>query len=418
MATLATIGARASGSGGIVIDLDVAGKQKSLPIDDGDALRQACEVTGQRLREIVADLKGVHPPVDKRRRAFERLLGLGRKLGRVLSDADDVLWGEIVELWQSAWPVWGGATTDIPVVEVRAPGVLLPFELLPLFATGGMPSTADDAGLLEAADRFLGFRAVVRRLPPGDDPQVVELSSAGGLPVQVMRYRETGLLGREKYRGFDDEPKVLARAGIDVEGPWPSGTMATPTVVEHLIDALYDPKMGLDGAKRAGLPAQLQHFVCHCHTDASEAGEFYVKLSSSSSSEYRIDLDTIGDGYTERRESGRPVPAVRAPVVMNACGSSRVDPTSSLSFPKYFLRNGHRAFVGTLTKVPDSVAPPFAERLYRFLLAGYTLGESLVLARRRLLVDKKTPLGLLYVLYGNDLVGVSDKRPAVAPTIV
>jgi hypothetical protein len=86
-----------------------------------------------------------------------------------------------------------------------------------------------------------------------------------------------------------------------------------------------------------------------------------------------------------------------------------------LSFQRWFMGNRHKAFIGTHVAIPDDVAADFAERFYRFLLGGFTFGEAIVLARRQLLADKRSLLGLLYVLFGNDLLEVEVKHAELLP---
>jgi len=93
-------------------------------------------------------------------------------------------------------------------------------------------------------------------------------------------------------------------------------------------------------------------------------------------------------------------PTARAIVILNACGPSKTDPVSACSFPKLFLREGHRAFLGTETKVPDEVAAQFSRLLYIGLLGGLDLGQATLRARRMLLKEFHNPLGVLFVMYG------------------
>ena len=92
-----------------------------------------------------------------------------------------------------------------------------------------------------------------------------------------------------------------------------------------------------------------------------------------------------------------------------------MDPWSALSFQQHFLKNHHRAFLGTQAAINDADAADYADLLYRFLLGGYTLGEAVVLARRQLLADTGSPLGLLYVQYGNDQFAVEKAHEEELP---
>jgi hypothetical protein len=103
------------------------------------------------------------------------------------------------------------------------------------------------------------------------------------------------------------------------------------------------------------------------------------------------------------------------PLFVNACGSSAIDLWSSQSFHGWFLANGHPAYIGTQAAVPDRFAAQMAEWIYRLLLGGFSLGEAVLLARRRTLRTGWGPLGILYVLHGNDQLSVARPRPEVLP---
>src|SRR5262249_14261418 len=142
--------------------------------------------------------------------------------------------------------------------------------------------------------------------------------------------------------------------------------------------------------------------------------EYELILSDEKGQRLSVTLGQIRVGYDKLVDSaGQPGP--RAPVILNACGTSTVNPWSGLSFQRWFIQNKHRAFIGTQAAIPDHVAADFAERFYRFLLGGYTFGEAIVLARRQLLADTKSLLGFLYVLFGNDLLEVEVKHPQLLP---
>jgi hypothetical protein len=114
-------------------------------------------------------------------------------------------------------------------------------------------------------------------------------------------------------------------------------------------------------------------------------------------------------GYQYRNRPGDRSLDQRAVVVLNACGSSYVDPRTAGSFPRWFVANGHRAFVGTQINVPNSLAAEWARRMYEALLGEppRTLGEANVVAGRGLLDDWKNPLGLVYAVYGEPELSIA-----------
>src|SRR6202012_5012423 len=75
-------------------------------------------------------------------------------------------------------------------------------------------------------------------------------------------------------------------------------------------------------------------------------------------------------------------------VFMNACGSARLRADSAFSFPKLFLDNENRGFIGTEIEMPDDLAMAFSGAFYeRFLRWGMPLGRAILESRRYLLYE-------------------------------
>jgi hypothetical protein len=290
------------------------------------------------------------------------------------------------------------------VVEVRGHDDEFPFEFLPLF---DRTPINDFANLAEAEDtlrRFLGFGAAVRRTM-GEPVATEDLIASPRLPVQFLRYTT---------RRAADEAAYLCGwlPQIDMEGPWPGPGLSPEDAEKYLIGALYDPTKNLAGQERSGPPTQIQHFACHCRTaNRTDAGYTLVFGGPDKKDERQITLAGIRQGFWERDPIPDDLAESRPLIILNACCSAKIDKESRRSFQKWFLKNHHRGFVGTESEVPDDVAADFAERLYEEMLGGRPLGEAVVLARRRLLAERSSPLGLLYVLYGDPALGVSRSAP-------
>ncbi len=88
-------------------------------------------------------------------------------------------------------------------------------------------------------------------------------------------------------------------------------------------------------------------------------------------------------------------------IVMNACEMGNMDPNYTSYFARALLACGARGVVATECEVPDDFAADFTEQLYTHLLAGKTLGESILLTRRYFWEKHKNPSGLLYSIYGS-----------------
>jgi hypothetical protein len=86
-------------------------------------------------------------------------------------------------------------------------------------------------------------------------------------------------------------------------------------------------------------------------------------------------------------------------IVMNTCESGNLDPLRNSGFTPTFLKRGARGVVATESTIPVATAGAFTELLYERLLAGETVGQSLLAVRRTLWEKEQNPTGLLYSMY-------------------
>jgi CHAT domain len=308
---------------------------------------------------------------------------------------------EIRARFIKAWPQWHHPTDVVPVIEIRGHDQEFPFELLPLFDATPVVDFANYAEAEDAIQRFLGFGVAMRRTI-GEEVQAADLEATPQLPLQFLRYEMDGTVTEGSYFG-----ECLNR--IALEGPWPKPDIETKDVRERLIDALYDPMKTLTGEMRDGPPVQIQHFACHCETSSGTDTGYALILGGPDAGRRSITLGRIRTGFRVRRQQLGAIADARPLIVANACGSSKIDKETRRSFPRWFLNNRHRGFLGTETDVPDEVAAAFAERLYTSLLNDHPLGEAVVLARRQLMAERCNPLGLLYVLYGDPGLVIANR---------
>lgn len=373
----------------------------------GEILQRLVGASLERPRSA-QDLKG----------ALSGMFDAGWLLGRRLTGDDAELYACVREAFQRSWPTWENPSRDdIPVVQLVGHSISFPVELLPVFSDQEIRDLHNDADLATAAQRFLGFTAVIRRIAPGASCMPDLLRNKQKLPIQFLRYLEPGRRGLVKSRtqsGFEQEQRFMASLddALVVDGPWPMSPVTAEQVKQRLAAALFDPSCRLGAA--AGPPAELTHFACHFEMEGRDFDDCELILSDEHGQRVSVTVGPLLASYG-RQPNAASARGPRAPVILNACGSSTVDPWSGLSFQQWFIRNKHRAFIGTQAAIPDEVAAEFAERFYRFLLGGYTFGEAIVLARRQLLADTKSLLGLLYVLFGNDLLEVEVKNPRILP---
>jgi CHAT domain len=318
----------------------------------------------------------------------------------MLTGGDSARLNEIRMRFEHAWPYWRRAPDMIPLVEVISHDEDFPFGLMPLLDWDNVARFENYAEAEYALRRFVGFSMAVRHTK-GEKVTGADLQ-ARPLRVQLITY-EDPKIGSALERGFFQElPEV-----VEVEGPWPGAGLDPEIVAEHLFDALYDPVRTLSGAAHTGLPVQIQHFACHC-TTFNQADTSYTLTLGSEKQAYQITLGAIQWAFLSRLRSSPAATGPRPLVIANACGSAKVDKESGMSFQKYFLKNGHRGFLGTEIEVPGEIAAHFANFLYQELLAGRPFGEAVVRSRWRLLAERGSPLGLLYTMYGDPLLAVAD----------
>ncbi len=319
----------------------------------------------------------------------------------MLTGHDAGLLNEIRNRFIDAWPQWQRAQDIIPLVEIRSHDEDFPFELLPLFDWTDVGTFDNYAEAEQALRRFVGFGIVVRRTK-GEQVGTADLQ-ARPLRVQFITY-DDDRIGTGLERGFFEEKRGL----IDVEGPWPGPDLEPERVAELLIGALHDPARGLSGTTRTGPPTQIQHFACHCKT-VNQTATGYTLVLGREGQESNVTLGAIESGFLTCLQRFGSISGPRALVIANACGSAKIDKDSRASFQRWFLRNGHRGFVGTETDVPGNIAAHFACFFYQELLAGRPFGEAVVRSRRRLLTERGSPLGLLYTMYGDPLLAIADR---------
>ncbi|BCJ76637.1 hypothetical protein CS0771_61810 [Catellatospora sp. IY07-71] len=411
---IATVSVRSPRAGiGVEVCFEFPGTGQTvhLPLPDRGLLAEVRRKAGIYLERVVPLTARLNAGTEQAASALRILLNKGRELTALLVQDDIERFLRLESAFRAAWPRWRSAdwsddTAPLPMVELHCHDDTLPLELLPLFDFGPLPELRTYADLAAAASRFLGFATVVRRVVPTPVPADRVLRNDPALPVQFLRHR--GLPSAQ------EEERFLASLGghVRVDGPWPVA-QDEGEVRDALLRALYDGSP-LDGSAGTAPPVQVQHFACHCDTTAELDDDYVLALSTRNGKARRLTFGELREGYYERIFADGDSGGHRAVIILNACASSRTNPLTAYSFPRWFLNRGHRAFIGTETDVPDGVAAGFAAAFYgRLLEARRPLGEAVVWARRDLLRDFRNPLGLLYVMYGDTQLTVERARPGV-----
>lgn len=326
----------------------------------------------------------------------EALGSMGRRMVLILFENAPNVIQALQTFWQAAIPAWRNDAYT-PVVDCLGDeDHLIPLEFLPLFDMAGCDEgISGRAGFVRACRSFVGFSCVVRRhilpVPVAGDNNIV--AEANGR--LVLRYlHDEGLSGAKIERLWLSSN---AAARVLLLGPYPDHDQT----LADLAAQIFNP------SKSSAYPHSdnIQHFSCHCDTTPARPVDYELKLFGTGR-ELRATLGELGDVLV-RQAADEPRGEQSMPlIVLNACGSSKVDPLSSMSFPKLFLKNGNRGFLGTEIAIPDEEAAEFSIAFYRSLLMRQEpFGLAAHRARTHLLEEFGNPIGIAYSVYGNtDLI--------------
>ncbi len=398
---LATIHVDQNGAGPTVV-VDVRGADREpLPVRP-DELKDIAKSVGPILTEFKEMVGGETKPTDARLTDAVRFLY--RKTDSWASALAHDEGDRLVRIGQSlrrAWQRWDDPGQEVQVIEVLGHDFGFPFELLPLFdMESDLPSAIQRPDQLASEmRRFVGYGALVRR----ESAATHHADTIGTTPLRVRFLRFV-------MPGADSEYAFLSGIkNMDVEGPWPPEGVTQSNVVKKLVDALINPRLVLgekEEPEEHDPPAHIVHFACHCHTDKPFDSDWEIELGRPVAP-LKVTLFDLRHGFKKSATSASPRPLV----FMNACGTSVIDPTTSASFQRWFMANGHLGFIGTQTAVPDKVAAVFAGGLYEKLLAGHPLGQAIVLARRRLVENCSNPLGILWTVQADPQLQLTTPSP-------
>jgi photosystem II stability/assembly factor-like uncharacterized protein len=129
------------------------------------------------------------------------------------------------------------------------------------------------------------------------------------------------------------------------------------------------------------------HFFCNVSYNKATPNDSTIQLGS----EWEMKLSDIE--FYDFAITSKPL------VVMNTCESGNLDSLRISGFAPSFLKRGAGGVVATESKIPATTVGAFTELLYERLLAGDTLGRSLLAVRRTLWETTQNPVGLLYSMY-------------------
>lgn len=310
---------------------------------------------------------------------------------------------DVVDTFNKAFPLWRSDPNPNVITTAAALNRFMPLEFLPLFELSTWPPCHDWETLEEAARRFPGFSAVIKRefrdltVPPDD----LVLHNEPRLPLKCFV--------DSRLRGGKEEVSFFTANSnnIDMEGPWP--TSEVEEFPREMAGYLQIANKGFKNQERT--PDQIQHFTCHCETYEKPSADSFLELSHK----YRVTIAQLQASFATSGEEKRSAPG---PVIfLNACGTSKIDPMAVTSFPRFFLEdNENRGVIGTETNVPDRFAAEFSKCFYQGLLKGLNLGKAIYDAKWTMLRDFNNPLGILYTVYADPELHVSKAVQTVNPS--
>jgi hypothetical protein len=298
---------------------------------------------------------------------------------------------------------------QIGVIEVITDDIaeIIPTECLVFDRFRGEIKNLQD--MTKAVSGILGFSFIIRRVVNQFGlSQKQELNNIPKLPLKYFHYES--LAASEIERAFFERNTEY----FDLDGPWPAED--TYFAVEDFVKYLFRPDIGFcptrEERKLEHSVDEIHHLSCHCSTEEKESRHHYLELTGSGGIELGSMQDALQD-YLDILEDSSDKDRVYedGPLVfLNACGSSSLSPLGVISFPEYFLdRNKNRncGFIGSETRIPDRFAAEFSKQFYLHLIQGFGVGESVFIARHKLLRKFKNPLGILYTSYVNPYLHVS-----------
>jgi hypothetical protein len=363
----------------------------TLTLDGKDRVQRALEEVGSGLRQVKDMLPALEVNDKDLARVYSALEDLGDELLYTLFGNDETNIHGLQGFWKSAMPFARNPRHSPLLVECVA-DTPFPVEYLPLLGTFPRVPPASRADLLDRFRSFIGFSCLVQRKtltsqPAG--PLRLTTDCNGETPVRYLQY--DSLPGARQELAWFRDPGHH----VQVEGPYPDVQYTV-----SLPQQIFDPRMLLAGGLRP-VPDQIQHFSCHCYTEAGTPLDSEIELSGPGQS-IRMRLGDIGRDLvrlmrrSELRDFDLPL------VFLNACGSARMWADGAFSFPQLFLKNKNRGFIGTEIEMPDDVASAFSAAFYtRFLQWGVPLGRAVLESRRHLLYEYGNPLGIAYTAYAD-----------------
>jgi hypothetical protein len=132
---------------------------------------------------------------------------------------------------------------------------------------------------------------------------------------------------------------------------------------------------------------QILYFHCHAKNNFENPEKSWICHES-------IDVNTIKYKWKIKKLRGTQL------VFINACETGQINPLIGKGIMDMLQMLGAGVVIGSQCGIPKSIAPEFARIFFKEFLAGKTVGEALMKAKRDFLYEYNNPFGLTYALYG------------------
>jgi CHAT domain len=367
------------------------------------ALRDGLTEELTAFREMVPENPVSFPEAEQ---ALNKLRNLGTELasqffgGSAQVDAAQRFFHEAVPNWRTS------DGSDLTFVYHAPMGAMFPVELLPIFAYSDEWKVTDTASLAAAARNLLGFGAVVARLVRRFPSRTADRPGAAHRPgtadqIRLRMFHDLSLDGAKLEASVFSQTPLL-----QLDGPWPvvigrndSGTRLAETIARTTLDSAqqFNVKATIDPDQYA----HFVHFACHGYTSTPAARDYTIRIQGQRGGARQVSLGDLKSQMAQQYQHIPPgrLELPRPVVVMNSCGSARLDPRTAVSFPELFLTERFDGFIGPEARIPDEVASAFSRQFYTTLTKSRSVGQALHRAKWTLLSRWSNPLGILWAAY-------------------
>jgi hypothetical protein len=152
-------------------------------------------------------------------------------------------------------------------------------------------------------------------------------------------------------------------------------------------------------------PCPIEYFFCHAGESVESQGDIDKAYLGITQPNTGLTLGIIKLWCCNTLFHNRPL------FILNACESGMIDGRFYDGFVPQFIHMGACCVVGSDNKIPSLYGAHFGLELMKALFQGKPIGEALRDTRRFMLQQYKNPLGLVYRVFGDADVRLSQPVP-------